>query len=202
MTLRGSASFSYHSKGRLFQDSSRMKARIFDVEKGHWTRGESLWCGQGREDLRLDVRLLQFVGLVAALLKHDPSAAGHGLSIRKFVCTPLTHRVGLIEWMEGTRQIFHVFTDWQKFCARRAAAAAAESSGGTETPSEPEPVTGSFSEAESWRGKVLELSEASRRRQRGRSEAPAALQRRFLRQAPPRPRGASSIVTVTICESV
>ena len=81
---------------------------------------------QGREDLRLDARLLQFLRLTSSLLQHDPRTAAHRLAARSFAVTPLGPRVGLIEWVQDSVPLFQLFTDWQKGAADRDAAAKAE----------------------------------------------------------------------------
>lgn len=76
---------------------------------------------QGREDLRLDARLLQLQSLAASFLRHDPITAERKLAIRQFAVTPINHAVGLIEWIDNTRPIFAVYSKWQKLQAARAA---------------------------------------------------------------------------------
>jgi PI-3-kinase-related kinase SMG-1 len=95
---------------------------------------------KGRDDLRMDERLMQIVRVSNRLMAADRPAAGLGLAMRHYSVTPLGDRVGLIQWVENTASLFSLFRSWQSSTRERhaaviamqpqAAAAAAAGSGG------------------------------------------------------------------------
>ncbi|GLC49196.1 hypothetical protein PLESTB_000192700 [Pleodorina starrii] len=69
---------------------------------------------KGREDLRMDERLMQVLRAINAMLQADPAAAARGLSsVRCYSVTPLGPRAGLIQWVPATTSLFAVFRHWQ-----------------------------------------------------------------------------------------
>ncbi|KXZ49313.1 PI3kinase-like protein [Gonium pectorale] len=77
---------------------------------------------KGREDLRMDERLMQ----------SDPAAACRDLpSIRHYSVTPLGPRAGLIQWVPATTSLFAVFRSWQVATLERHAAMVAARQEGT-----------------------------------------------------------------------
>jgi hypothetical protein len=85
---------------------------------------------KGREDLRLDERLMQFLTTVNLLLAADPAARQRGLRTRHYTVTPLSSRAGLIQWVEETTPLFSLYQAWQRRTLAAAAAAAAAVGGG------------------------------------------------------------------------
>lgn len=88
---------------------------------------------QGREDLRADARLMQFLRACHSALQ-APGGGGSrrhpsGPAVHCFEVAPLGSRVGLVQWVEGTVPIYELFTSWQQHRAQRQrllAAAAAQ----------------------------------------------------------------------------
>ena len=64
---------------------------------------------QGREDLRLDQRLMQLLQLSNDLLGHRS-----GQHMRPLTVVPLGPRMGLISWVEGTMPLYGVVKAWQR----------------------------------------------------------------------------------------
>ena len=64
---------------------------------------------QGREDLRLDQRLMQLLQLSNGLLGHRS-----GQHMRPLTVVPLGPRMGLISWVEGTVPLYGVVKAWQR----------------------------------------------------------------------------------------
>ncbi|GFR47474.1 hypothetical protein Agub_g9203, partial [Astrephomene gubernaculifera] len=79
---------------------------------------------KGREDLRMDERLMQVLRAMQAMLQADPAAAARGLlaTVRHYSVTPLGPRAGLIQWVPATTSLFSVFRDWQAASLERHAA--------------------------------------------------------------------------------
>ncbi|GLI61976.1 hypothetical protein VaNZ11_004542, partial [Volvox africanus] len=69
---------------------------------------------KGREDLRMDERLMQVLRAINVMLQADPTAATRGLAtVRCYSVTPLGPRAGLIQWVPATTSLFGVFREWQ-----------------------------------------------------------------------------------------
>lgn len=56
---------------------------------------------KGREDLRLDERVMQFLNLVNKLLVSERETLRKDLTITKYSIIPLTLNTGLIGWVEN-----------------------------------------------------------------------------------------------------
>jgi serine/threonine-protein kinase SMG1 len=69
---------------------------------------------QGREDLRLDERVMQVLRVANALMDACPAAAARGLRLRDFGVVPLGTRMGLISWVRAASPLFKVFAAWQR----------------------------------------------------------------------------------------
>ncbi|KAK9822206.1 hypothetical protein WJX81_005370 [Elliptochloris bilobata] len=68
---------------------------------------------KGREDLRLDERLVQLLRGANALLRATPSAAARQLAAPTFGVVPLGARLGLLQWVEGGVPLWGLFRAWQ-----------------------------------------------------------------------------------------
>eukprot|EP00727_Mastigamoeba_balamuthi_P005946 m51a1_g1971 hypothetical protein (2243) ;mRNA; r:1089871-1097869 len=68
---------------------------------------------KGKEDLRLDERVMQFLGVANELLASRKETRGRRLRTRTYCVTPLGGQVGLIQWVEGAVPLFSVFKQWQ-----------------------------------------------------------------------------------------
>eukprot|EP00198_Chlamydomonas_reinhardtii_P004149 XP_001693485.1 phosphatidylinositol 3-kinase-related protein kinase [Chlamydomonas reinhardtii] len=82
---------------------------------------------KGREDLRMDERLMQVLRAARSLLSTDADCAARGLAgcVRAYSVTPLGPRAGLLRWVPDTTSLFAVFRSWQAATLERHAAMAA-----------------------------------------------------------------------------
>ncbi|XP_071733671.1 uncharacterized protein [Rutidosis leptorrhynchoides] len=62
---------------------------------------------KGREDLRLDARIMQLLQAINCFL-HSSS-----IRIRHYSVTPISGRAGLIQWVENVTSIYSVYKSWQ-----------------------------------------------------------------------------------------
>ncbi|KAK9805272.1 hypothetical protein WJX72_010214 [[Myrmecia] bisecta] len=76
---------------------------------------------KGREDLRMDERLMQFLRVANSILRTDPASQLRALHARHFTVTPLGPRTGLIQWLDNTVPLYGVYKAWQKRAATRKA---------------------------------------------------------------------------------
>ncbi|KAI4298401.1 hypothetical protein L6164_031967 [Bauhinia variegata] len=67
---------------------------------------------KGREDLRLDARIMQLLQAVNGFL-HSHSSTSNSLGIRYYSVTPISGRAGLIQWVDNVISIYSVFKSWQ-----------------------------------------------------------------------------------------
>lgn len=63
---------------------------------------------QGRDDMRMDERLMQVLRTANSTLAAAPEAAHRSLHAMPFAITPLGPRLGLLQWVEGTMPLFQV----------------------------------------------------------------------------------------------
>ncbi|XP_057963612.1 uncharacterized protein LOC131154843 [Malania oleifera] len=68
---------------------------------------------KGREDLRLDARIMQLLQAINGLLHSSPKIRRQCLSIRYYSVTPISGRAGLIQWVDNVISIYSVFKSWQ-----------------------------------------------------------------------------------------
>lgn len=66
---------------------------------------------KGREDLRLDARIMQLLQAINGFL--HSSTQGNSLDIRYYSVTPISGRAGLIQWVNNVISIYSVFKSWQ-----------------------------------------------------------------------------------------
>ncbi|XWS40368.1 hypothetical protein CRYUN_Cryun18bG0135200 [Craigia yunnanensis] len=68
---------------------------------------------KGREDLRLDARIMQLLQAINSFL-HSSSGTNHNLlGIRYYSVTPISGRAGLIQWVDNVTSIYSIFKSWQ-----------------------------------------------------------------------------------------
>ncbi|KAK6240492.1 hypothetical protein SCA6_005881 [Theobroma cacao] len=68
---------------------------------------------KGREDLRLDARIMQLLQAINSFL-HSSSTTNHNLlGIRYYSVTPISGRAGLIQWVDNVTSIYSIFKSWQ-----------------------------------------------------------------------------------------
>ncbi|KAK9165650.1 hypothetical protein Scep_000841 [Stephania cephalantha] len=68
---------------------------------------------KGREDLRLDARIMQLLQAVNGFLYSTTDSYSRGLAIRYYSVTPISGRAGLIQWVDNVISIYSVFKSWQ-----------------------------------------------------------------------------------------
>ncbi|BBN09596.1 serine/threonine-protein kinase SMG1 [Marchantia polymorpha subsp. ruderalis] len=88
---------------------------------------------KGREDLRLDARIMQLLHAVNGMLQAHSPTRRRGLSVRYYSVTPISGRAGLIQWVNNLTSMYGVFKSWQL----RVQAAQLASSGALNTPNPP-----------------------------------------------------------------
>ncbi|KAL0365454.1 UNVERIFIED_CONTAM: Serine/threonine-protein kinase SMG1 [Sesamum angustifolium] len=69
---------------------------------------------KGREDLRLDARIMQLLQSVNGFLQSSSATCRQSLDIRYYSVTPISGRAGLIQWVDNVISIYSVFKSWQK----------------------------------------------------------------------------------------
>lgn len=68
---------------------------------------------KGREDLRLDARIMQLVQAINGFLHSSSSTCSNSLGIRYYSVTPISGRAGLIQWVDNVISIYSIFKSWQ-----------------------------------------------------------------------------------------
>lgn len=68
---------------------------------------------KGREDLRLDARIMQLLQAIHSFLHSSPATSSHSLGIRYYSVTPISGRAGLIQWVDNVISIYSIFKSWQ-----------------------------------------------------------------------------------------
>ncbi|EEF43338.1 conserved hypothetical protein [Ricinus communis] len=68
---------------------------------------------KGREDLRLDARIMQLLQAINGLMHSSSSTRKHLLAIRYYSVTPISGQAGLIQWVDNVISIYSVFKSWQ-----------------------------------------------------------------------------------------
>lgn len=63
---------------------------------------------QGRDDMRMDERLMQVLIAANGALASAPSAAVRRLAVMPFAIAPLGPRLGLVQWVPDTLPLFQV----------------------------------------------------------------------------------------------
>lgn len=80
---------------------------------------------KGRDDLRIDERLMQFMRVTNSLLQTSNKRAAVELGSRCYSVTPFGRRAGLVQWVRHTVSLFGLFRSWQMEAMKRHAAVAA-----------------------------------------------------------------------------
>ncbi|KAL6522620.1 Serine/threonine-protein kinase smg1 [Orobanche minor] len=68
---------------------------------------------KGREDLRLDARIMQLLQSVNGFLQSSSATRKQSLGLRYYSVTPISGRAGLIQWVDNVISIYSVFKSWQ-----------------------------------------------------------------------------------------
>lgn len=69
---------------------------------------------KGREDLRLDARIMQLLHAVNGMLRAHSTTRQRGLAVRYYSVTPISGQAGLIQWLNNLTSIYSVFKAWQQ----------------------------------------------------------------------------------------
>jgi serine/threonine-protein kinase SMG1 len=69
---------------------------------------------KGREDLRLDSRIMQLLEAINSLLHSSSDTRSRNIALRFYSVTPVSGRAGLIQWVENVSSIYNVYKMWQK----------------------------------------------------------------------------------------
>ncbi|KAL3515228.1 hypothetical protein ACH5RR_022130 [Cinchona calisaya] len=68
---------------------------------------------KGREDLRLDARIMQLLQAVNGFLHSCSATRSQPFGIRYYSVTPISGRAGLIQWVDNVISVYSVFKSWQ-----------------------------------------------------------------------------------------
>ncbi|PSS26075.1 Serine/threonine-protein kinase [Actinidia chinensis var. chinensis] len=68
---------------------------------------------KGREDLRLDARIMQLLQAINGFLHSSSATSSQSLSVRYYSVTPISGRAGLIQWVDNVTSIYSIFKSWQ-----------------------------------------------------------------------------------------
>eukprot|EP00268_Persea_americana_P051260 TRINITY_DN5646_c0_g1_i2.p1 TRINITY_DN5646_c0_g1~~TRINITY_DN5646_c0_g1_i2.p1 ORF type:complete len:2244 (-),score=400.81 TRINITY_DN5646_c0_g1_i2:4866-11339(-) len=68
---------------------------------------------KGREDLRLDARIMQLLQAVNGFMHSYADTRSRSIAIRYYSVTPISGRAGLIQWVDNVISIYSVFKSWQ-----------------------------------------------------------------------------------------
>ncbi|OMO75230.1 hypothetical protein CCACVL1_16263 [Corchorus capsularis] len=68
---------------------------------------------KGREDLRLDARIMQLLQAINSFLNSSSGTNHNLLGIRYYSVTPISGRAGLIQWVDNVISIYSIFKSWQ-----------------------------------------------------------------------------------------
>ncbi|KAJ9461532.1 Serine/threonine-protein kinase smg-1 [Diplonema papillatum] len=69
---------------------------------------------KGKEDLSLDERVMQVLRTVTVLLGTSDAGREKGLTARAYAVVPLSHRSGLIRFVDNVYPVFHLHRQWVK----------------------------------------------------------------------------------------
>ncbi|CAM6124730.1 unnamed protein product [Calypogeia fissa] len=89
---------------------------------------------KGREDLRLDSRIMQLLHAVNGMLRAHGTTRRRGLAVRHYSVTPISGRAGLIQWLNNLTSMYSVYKGWQQ----RVQAVQRSASGAVDTMHPPE----------------------------------------------------------------
>ncbi|KAJ4815070.1 Serine/threonine-protein kinase SMG1 [Rhynchospora pubera] len=94
---------------------------------------------KGREDLRLDARIMQLLEAINSFLGSFQETRSRSLAIRYYSVTPISGRAGLIQWVENVSSIYSVYKSWQKRTQLAQAQVSGVSNGNNEASVAPVP---------------------------------------------------------------
>ncbi|XP_021731674.1 LOW QUALITY PROTEIN: serine/threonine-protein kinase SMG1-like [Chenopodium quinoa] len=76
--------------------------------------GKYTYLLKGREDLRLDARIMQLLQAVNSFLQSCSETRSRSVGIRYYSVTPISGRAGLIQWVDNVISIYSIFKSWQQ----------------------------------------------------------------------------------------
>ncbi|KNA03521.1 hypothetical protein SOVF_208360 [Spinacia oleracea] len=76
--------------------------------------GKYTYLLKGREDLRLDARIMQLLQAVNSFLHSNSETRSRSVGIRYYSVTPISGRAGLIQWVDNVISIYSIFKSWQQ----------------------------------------------------------------------------------------
>ncbi|KAL4302693.1 hypothetical protein GQ457_10G022950 [Hibiscus cannabinus] len=129
---------------------------------------------KGREDLRLDARIMQLLQAINSFL-HSSSGTNHNLfGIRYYSVTPISGRAGLIQWVDNVISIYSIFKSWQNRVQLAQVSALGAGSAKSSVPPVPRP-------SDMFYGKIIPaLKEKGIRRVISRRDWPHEVKRKVL----------------------
>ncbi|KAK9901954.1 hypothetical protein M0R45_001824 [Rubus argutus] len=130
---------------------------------------------KGREDLRLDARIMQLLQAINGFLHSSVATHSHFLGIRYYSVTPISGRAGLIQWVGNVISIYSVFKSWQnRVQLAQLSAVGGGNSKGSVPPAVPRP-------SDMFYGKIIPaLKEKGIRRVISRRDWPHEVKRKVL----------------------
>ncbi|CAO2815128.1 unnamed protein product [Amaranthus hypochondriacus] len=76
--------------------------------------GNYTYLLKGREDLRLDARIMQLLQAINNFLHSYTETRRQSVGIRYYSVTPISGRAGLIQWVDNVISIYSIFKSWQQ----------------------------------------------------------------------------------------
>ncbi|KAF8410599.1 hypothetical protein HHK36_003131 [Tetracentron sinense] len=130
---------------------------------------------KGREDLRLDARIMQLLQAINHFLHSSPDTRTRSLGVRYYSVTPISGRAGLIQWVDNVVSIYSVFKSWQNRVQQaQLSAMGASNANNTAPPPVPRP-------SDMFYGKIIPaLKEKGIRRVISRRDWPHEVKRKVL----------------------
>ncbi|XP_050364402.1 uncharacterized protein LOC126783062 [Argentina anserina] len=130
---------------------------------------------KGREDLRLDARIMQLLQAINGFLHSSVATHSHFLGVRYYSVTPISGRAGLIQWVGNVISIYSVFKSWQtRIQLAQLSAVSGGNSKGSAPPAIPRP-------SDMFYGKIIPaLKEKGIRRVISRRDWPHEVKRKVL----------------------
>ncbi|BBH09489.1 target of rapamycin, partial [Prunus dulcis] len=130
---------------------------------------------KGREDLRLDARIMQLLQAINGFLHTSLATHSHFLGVRYYSVTPISGRAGLIQWVDNVISIYSVFKSWQnRIQLAQLSAVGGSSSKSSVPPAVPRP-------SDMFYGKIIPaLKEKGIRRVISRRDWPHEVKRKVL----------------------
>nr|XP_019702664.1 serine/threonine-protein kinase SMG1 isoform X2 [Elaeis guineensis] len=129
---------------------------------------------KGREDLRLDARIMQMLQAVNSFCYSCTDTRSRSISVRYYSVTPISGRAGLIQWVDNVTSIYSVYKSWQTRTQISQLSAAGAGNANNQVPPVPRP-------SDMFYGKIIPaLKEKGIRRVISRRDWPLEVKRKVL----------------------